>query len=348
MKAAVLEAFGEPLVVRDVPDPVPGAAGAVVRVEASGVCRSDWHAWIGDWPKLFALPHVLGHEMSGVVVEVGAEVGAVRPGDRVVVAFSGGDGRCAWCRAGLPHLCDRPVTTGFNSWGGFAELVAVDHADLNLVALPGAVSFVAGAGLGCRFMTAFHALVHRGRVGAGEWIAVFGCGGVGLSVIQIGCALGASVIAVDVDAGKLAFARELGAAAIVDASADDNPARSIRSLTGGGAHLAVDALGLQATCEGALKSLRKRGRHVQIGLTTGEAAGSLRVPVDMVVQKEIEIIGSYGMPPTDYDAMMRMVTAGRLDPARLVRNTIALEDAGAVLAAMSQYDTMGITVIDRF
>ncbi len=348
MKAAVLEAFREPLVIREVTDPKPGPYAAVVKVEANGICRSDWHAWAGDWPKSFELPHVLGHEMTGVIEETGPEVTRFRKGDRVIVPFSGGDGTCPQCQAGLPNLCEKPVKPGFASWGGFAQYVAVDQADLNLVTLPEAMSFVAGAGMGCRFMTAFHGLTARAPIGAGDWVAVHGCGGVGLSAIEIATALGANVIGVDIRADKLDLARKLGAVEVVNAGESNNPARAVRELTGGGAHVSVDALGIEATCRNAIKSLRKRGRHVQIGLTTGTDKGDLSLPVDLIVEKEIELVGSFGMPPHNYEGMLRMVAAGRLDPGRLVTRTVPLEETGTVLESMDGYDTLGFTVIDRF
>ncbi len=348
MKAAVMEAYREPLVVREVPDPRPGPDGAVVRVAANGICRSDWHGWAGDWPGFFELPHVLGHEMCGVIEEVGPEVRNVKTGMRVIVPFSSGDGTCPWCMTGMAHLCDDPITVGFTTWGGFAELVAIDHADFNLVALPEAVDFVAGAGMGCRYMTAFHGIADRARVQAGEWVAIHGCGGVGLSAVQVASALGANVIGVDIGADKLAFAKELGAVAVVDASESNNPARAVREITGGGAHVSVDALGIEATCRNAIKSLRQRGRHVQIGITTGAAKGDLSVPIDAIVNKEIQILGSRGMPVTEFGAMLRMVAAGRLDPGKLVTRKVALEETSAVIAAMDGYDTLGFTVIDRF
>ncbi|MFQ5773412.1 MAG: zinc-dependent alcohol dehydrogenase family protein [Kiloniellaceae bacterium] len=348
MKAAVLEAYREPLVVREVPDPTPTPKGAVIRVEANGICRSDWHAWAGHWPGFVDLPHVLGHEMCGVVEEVGSAVEKHRPGERVIVPFSGGDGSCRWCRAGLSNLCENPVMPGFRSWGGYARYVAVDHADFNLVGLPEAVSFLAGAGMGCRFMTAFHGLTDRAAVKAGEWVAVHGCGGVGLSAIEIANALGAHVIGVDIAEDKLELARTLGAVEVVNAERSNDPAKAVRDITGGGAHVSVDALGIEATCRNAIKSLRRRGRHVQIGMTNGEDGGDLSVPVDLIVGKEIQLVGSKGMPPAHYGSMLRMVAAGKLDPGRLVSRTVRLEEAGGVLASMDSYDTLGFTVIDRY
>ncbi|MEQ8356230.1 MAG: zinc-dependent alcohol dehydrogenase family protein [Kiloniellaceae bacterium] len=348
MKAAVLEAYNAPLVLRDVPDPEPGKAGAVIRVEANGICRSDWHAWAEHWPGFLKLPHVLGHEMCGTVEAVGPEVTRFRPGQRVIVPFSGGDGVCHWCHSGMPHICEDPVMPGFRSWGGFAELVAVEKADFNLVPLPDEVSFLAGAGMGCRFMTAFHGLTDRVRLSAGEWIVVYGCGGVGLSVVEIASRLGAQVIAVDIGAEKLSLARELGAIAAIDASAVDDPAAAVLDLTAGGAQVSVDALGIQQTCENAVRSLTKRGRHLQVGMTTGQSGGRLQLPIDDIIGKELIVFGSKGMPAHDFPTMLRLVAGGSLDPARLVTKTVSLEEAGSVLASMDRFDTLGFTVIDRF
>ncbi len=348
MKAAVLEAYRAPLVMREVPDPSPTPKGAVVRVEANGICRSDWHAWAGHWADFLELPHVLGHEMCGVVETIGPDVKKFKAGDRVVVPFSGGCGGCPQCHGGTPNICDDPVVPGFRSWGGFARYVAVDQADINLVELPEAVSFVAGAGMGCRFMTAFHGLTDRGAVKAGEWVVVHGCGGVGLSAVEIAAALGAGVIGVDISDEKLALARELGAVETVNAQTSNDPAAAVRDLTGGGAHVSVDALGIEATCRNAIKSLRKRGRHVQIGMTTGKDAGDLSVPIDLIIEKELVVAGSKGMPPTRYEPMLRLIAAGKLDPGRLVTRTVALEEAGEVLAGMDAFDTLGFTVIDRY
>jgi alcohol dehydrogenase/propanol-preferring alcohol dehydrogenase len=237
---------------------------------------------------------------------------------------------------------------GFRSWGGYAELVAVDNADFNLVTLPDEIDFVSGAGMGCRFMTAFHGLTDRAPVRAGDWVVVYGCGGVGLSAVEIATALGAQVIGVDIGADKLELAREVGAIAVVNSAEVTDPAEAVIDITDGGAHLSVDALGIAATCRDAIRSLRKRGRHVQIGMTTGEQGGDLPVPIDHIIGHEIQLSGSKGMPPAHYDAMLRLVAAGRLNPGRLVSRTVPLEEASDVLASMGGYDTVGFTVIDRY
>src|SRR3954468_2287026 len=264
MRAAVMHAFTQPLSVETVPDPAPAPGGVVVEVRATGVCRSDWHGWMGHDPTI-ALPHVPGHELCGEVVEVGSAVRGWEVGDRVTVPFCCGCGVCEPCRLGETQICERDVQPGFTIWGSFADLVALPRADLNLVQVPEALTDVEAASLGCRFMTAWSALhVHAG-VRAGEWVAVHGCGGVGLAAVMIASAAGASVIAVDIDQRKLARARELGAAETFDA----DPVDAIRSLTGGGAQVSIDALGSAATAANSVRCLRRRGRHIQVGLLLG-------------------------------------------------------------------------------
>ena len=350
MRAAVMEGVRQPLVVREVDDPSPGPDGVVLRVEANGICRSDWHLWTGDWSWFglaVSLPHVLGHEFCGVIEEVGPEVTRWQPGDRVLVPFSMGEGTCEWCRTGHHNVCDTMLTPGVVSWGGYARRAAVPFADVNLVEIPEAVPFVEAASMGCRYMTSFHGVVDQAKVAAGEWVAVHGCGGVGLSAVQIATALGANVIAVDVSKEKLAFAKELGAVATVDASSGD-PAATILELTRGGAHVSIDALGIAATCRNSVNSLRKRGRHLQIGLTSAAEQGEVALPIDLIVLKEVTVVGTLGMQASRFPAMLQMVESGKLRPGKLVHRTVPLEEAGAVLASMDRFATVGVTVIDRY
>jgi alcohol dehydrogenase len=335
VRAVVYEAFGQPPAIATVPDPVPSPHGAVLRVEATGLCRSDWHGWMGHDPDIRRFPHVPGHEMAGVVEAVGDRVTRWAPGDRVTVPFCCACGTCRQCAAGQHQICDRQSQPGFTHWGSFAELTAVDWADVNVVALPDELEFDAAAALGCRFATAYRAVLQVGRMRAGEWLAVHGCGGVGLSAVMIGAAAGARVVAVDVSEAALGRARDAGAELAVPAGAD------VRELTGGGAHVSLDAIGSEAACAASIAGLRKHGRHVQIGLLPEPP----RVPMDLVITRELELLGSHGMAAYAYPEMLALVEAGRLRPAGLVSSCIPLEQAPQALAAMSGGSPVGITVI---
>ncbi|MGW5367787.1 zinc-dependent alcohol dehydrogenase family protein [Streptomyces sp. NPDC004009] len=344
MRAVVFEKFGEPAEVREVPDPEPAGHGVVVRVEATGLCRSDWHGWMGHDPDI-TLPHVPGHELAGVVEAVGDRVTGWRPGDRVTVPFVCACGSCPSCAAGDQQVCERQTQPGFHHWGSFAQYVALDHADVNLVAVPDSMDCGTAAALGCRFATAFRAVVHQGRVAAGEWVAVHGCGGVGLSAVMIAAAAGARVVAVDVSPGALELARTFGAAGTVDAAAVPDTAAAVRELTGGGAHLSLDALGSPVTCAASVGSLRRRGRHVQVGLLPS-ADGTTPVPLARAIALELEILGSHGMAAHAYPGMLELVGSGALRPDLLVTRTIPLDEAPAALAAMGTAPGVGVTVIE--
>jgi len=346
MRAVIYEEFGGPLSVRQVPDPALPTDGVVIRVKANGICRSDWHGWMGHDPDI-RLPHVPGHELAGVIAEVGAETHHWKPGDRVTVPFAVGCGQCPQCLSGNPHICDDYFQPGFTAWGAFAELVALPHADANLVRLPDEMDFVESASLGCRFVTAFRAVVAQGRVAPGEWIAVHGCGGVGLAAVMIAHALGARVIAVDINDAALACAQSFGAAHVLNTRHAPDPVPAIRELTGGGAHVSLDALGSRETCRNSILGLRKRGRHVQVGLMVAEDREA-PVPMAQVIAKELEILGSHGMAAHAYGPMLEMIRAGKLQPKRLVRKTVALEEAAAELRALGEFRGVGVTVINRF
>jgi D-arabinose 1-dehydrogenase-like Zn-dependent alcohol dehydrogenase len=351
MKAAVLEALNKPLVVHNNwPDPKGGPQDAIVRVEANGICRSDWHIWVGDWgwiglqPKL---PQVIGHEFCGVLEEVGAQVTKFKKGDRVVCPFNFGCGSCEYCLSGHQNTCANFEAAGLSYSGGYGRLAQIPRADLNLVSLPQAIPFVEAASMGCRFMTSFHGVVDQAQVHAGEWVAVHGCGGIGLAAIHIASALGANVVAVDINEEKLAMAKELGATHAVNAAKEDAPA-AIQQLTHGGAHVSVDALGEAITCRNSIMSLRTRGRHLQIGLTTQKEKGEVSFPVDIIVSKELSVVGTIGMQPQRYPTMLRMVESEKLTPGKLVSRTVPIEQASDVLASMSQYGTLGAIIINQW
>ncbi|OIJ65731.1 zinc-dependent alcohol dehydrogenase family protein [Streptomyces mangrovisoli] len=344
MRAVVFERYGETAEVREVPDPAPAEHGVVVRVEATGLCRSDWHGWAGHDPDI-TLPHVPGHELAGVVEAVGPRVTGWRPGDRVTVPFVCACGDCPSCRAGDHQVCERQTQPGFTHWGSFAQFVALDHADVNLVAVPDDLSYATAAGLGCRFATAFRAVTQQGRVAAGEWVAVHGCGGVGLSAVMIAAASGARVVAVDVSSEALRLAREFGAVRTVDATAVPDPAAAVRDLTSGGAHLSLDALGSPVTCAASVESLRRRGRHVQVGLLPSPD-GRTPVPLARAIALELELLGSHGMAAHTYPPMLELVRAGVLRPALLVTSTIGLDAVPSALAAMGTAPGAGVTVAE--
>ncbi|MGW0479422.1 zinc-dependent alcohol dehydrogenase family protein [Nonomuraea sp. NPDC003214] len=339
MRAVAFDVFGGELDVRELPDPAPAPHGAVIRVEATGLCRSDWHGWQGHDPDIRVLPHVPGHELAGVVEAVGAEVRGWRPGARVTVPFVCACGSCTACATGDQQVCERQTQPGFTHWGSYAELVAVDHADVNLIAIPEEMAAVTAAGLGCRFATSFRAVAQVGRVRPGEWVAVHGCGGVGLSAIMIATAAGARVVAVDISTDALHLAEQAGATHFVDGSAGDAAAQ-VRELTRGGAHVSLDALGSPQTCAASVESLRRRGRHVQIGLLPG---GPTPVPMDRVISQELSLLGSHGMAAHAYPPMLEMIRAGLLQPDQLVTRTIGLADAGKALASIGSVP--GVTMI---
>ena len=342
MRAVVYDTIGGTPAVLDVPVPAAPDGGVVVRVQATGLCRSDWHAWAGH--DEIALPHVPGHELAGVVAEVGAGVENWTVGDRVTVPFVCGCGTCEWCLRGEAQVCPDQQQPGFTHWGSFAEYVALHAADTNLVAIPESVSFAAAASLGCRFATAYRGLAGRARVATGEWVAVVGAGGVGLSTVMIATALGARVVAIDRNPAALDVARSLGADHVVEADGRDIPA-AVHELTGGGAHVAVDAVGSEQTCADGIHSLRRRGRHVQIGLLP-PVEGHPRVPMARVIAWELDLLGSHGMAAVDYPGMLALIESGALRPDRLIERVVALEEAARMLPTFDRATPAGMTLID--
>jgi alcohol dehydrogenase len=338
MRAVIYERFGLLPLVREVPDPTPSPHGVVVRVHATGLCRSDWHGWQGHDPDI-RLPHVPGHELAGTVEATGAAVTGWRPGDRVTVPFVCACGTCPACAVGAQQVCERQTQPGFTQWGSFAEYVPIENADVNLVGIPAGMSFATAASLGCRFATAFRAVVAQGRVAPGEWVAVHGCGGVGLSAVMIAAASGARVIAVDIAPEALALAAKLGAAVCLRAS--PTTVQEIRDATGGGVRVSLDALGSEVTCAASINSLRRHGRHVQVGLLPTDPT----LPMARVIAYELTLYGSHGMAAHAYPPMLDMINAGTLRPDLLITRTISLDEAPAALAAM-ETPTAGVTIIE--
>ena len=338
MRAILVEQFGVSPAIADVPDPVAPDHGVVLRVAATGLCRSDWHGWQGHDPDI-RLPHVPGHEIAGTIVAAGREVRGWSAGDRVTVPFVCACGSCDQCRDGNQQVCLNQQQPGFSYWGSFAEYVAVPWAQVNLVRLPEGLGFDEAASLGCRFATAYRAVRQVGRVSAGDQVAVFGCGGAGLAAVMIAAASGAEVIAIDISPAALALAARHGAAHTLEAG--PGVAGCVRKITGGGAQLSIDAIGSAQVAQSALQCLRPRGRHVQIGLLPGD------VTLDMtaLISRELQWLGSHGMAAHEYPGMLELVGSGAVRPGDLVTRIIGLSEVPAALAAMSTASTPGVTVI---
>jgi D-arabinose 1-dehydrogenase-like Zn-dependent alcohol dehydrogenase len=345
MRAVRYDAFRSQPRIEQIEDPACPPRGAVIEVRATGVCRSDWHAWQGHDDSV-SLPHTPGHEFAGVVREVAPEVTGFRVGDRVTAPFILSCGRCAQCLAGATQVCPDQHQPGFDLAGSYAEQVVVIEADHNLVAIPEGIDMLAAAGLGCRFGTAFHAVRSQARVQEGECVVVLGCGGVGLSVIQIARASGARVLAVDVSPGALEAARALGAE-LVPTSADEEEDVLVERLlaaSGGGADVTIDALGSARTASAGIRSLRPRGRHVQVGLLLGEDADPA-LPMGRVIGLELEVLGSHGLAAGEYRQLLEEIADGRLDPAAHLGAIIGLEDLPDALVGLGGAPTSaGMTV----
>lgn len=346
MRAALLTRYNTPTEITDVPDPECPLDGAVIAVRACGVCRSDHHAWKGADPDVI-LPHVMGHEFAGEVIEIGEECKSFAVGDRVTAPFILGCGTCPDCRGGEPTICNHQQVIGFTGWGAFAERLAISRADFNLVRLPDAMDYAAAAGMGCRVTTAFRAVVDRAKTKQDEWLTVHGCGGVGLSAIMIGAAIGARVLAVDVNPKALQIAQSLGANAIVDASQTSDVGAAVRDLTDGGSHVSLDALGITETFHNSLKSLRKMGRHVQIGMPLGRHATPELPLLELVYSRQITLHGTRGIGADRFAALFDMISAGRLDPERLITKRIGLSGLNEALHAMDSFQGYGVTVVDQ-
>ncbi|MBT8254082.1 MAG: zinc-dependent alcohol dehydrogenase family protein [Flavobacteriaceae bacterium] len=346
MRAALYESFQGPITIQQLPDPKPDPNGVILEVLATGMCRSDWHGWMGHDPDI-KLPHVPGHEIAGRVVEVGKFVKLFKVDDRVTLPFVCGCGTCPQCHSGNHQVCDHQSQPGFTHWGSFAELVRIDYADINLVKLPDHIDNVTAASLGCRFITAFRAVVDQGGIKAGETVAVHGCGGVGLSAIMIAKAKGAQVVAIDVNSRTLELAKELGADFCVNSSKTKLVVDAVKDLTVGGVALSIDALGSSETAMNSINSLAKRGKHIQVGLMTGDHR-NLAVPMDKILAHELEIKGSHGMQAFRYTEVFKLIEQGLLTPGRLINETINLDQAVEILPRMNTSDHSGILVINSF
>jgi alcohol dehydrogenase len=345
MKAVLYQEFRKPPEITDVQDPTPPRGGVVIEVRSTGLCLSDWHGWMGHDPDI-ELPHIPGHELAGVVAEVDNQVRNWKKGDKVTLPFVGGCGQCTYCLEANPQVCDYQFQPGFTSWGSFAPYVAIKYADFNLVRIPEYLNFESASILGCRFATSFRALVDQGKVKQDQWVAVYGCGGIGLSAIMIAVALGARVIAIDLSPSKLQFAKKLGAEHTVLVP-DQSPVESVKSITGNGAHLSIDAVGKAEIVGNSIASLRKGGIHIQVGLMDPEEK-EVSVPFDRLIAEELHLMGSHGIQTSRYDAIFYLIANGKLDPGALITRRISLSESIDELINLNKKSDPGITIINDF
>jgi len=353
MRAAVYRAFSGPITIESLPRPTAPADGVVIQVLATGVCRSDWHGWKGHDSDIedHGMPFVPGHEVSGIIIEAGERVTKFKMGDHVAVPFILSCGKCCMCsRHNRPTICERQEQPGFTMMGSYAEYLALPRADRNLSIIPKGVSFVEAAALGCRFTTAYRAVIQQGGLNnstSETTVAVFGCGGLGLSCIMIAAAHGAKqIIAIDVSDEALKKAKEVGANNTINARKENVQTR-VKDMTNGmGADLTIDAAGFKATCEDAIHCARRGGRMVQVGLPIG--GQNPAVPMGMVVGKELEIVGSHGCAAEDMPAILSLVQSGRLDPKQLIEKEVTLEEGAQALMDMDRGSPIGMVMITQF
>lgn len=344
MQAALFRKFQDSINIENIPMPHLLPNGAIIQVKATGICRSDWHGWMGHDSDV-QLPHVPGHELAGYVEEVGKNVRNWKKGDRVTLPFCCGCGYCPQCSSGNQQICDNYFQPGFTAWGSFAEYVHIDYADVNLVRIPDFMSNEAAAVLGCRFITAYRGIIAQGKLQAGHWVAIHGCGGVGLSAIIIAHAIGAQVIAVDIDDQKLTLAQSLGANVTLNANKVENIHQAVKQITKGGVSVSVDALGSNTTCINSILSLRKRGKHIQIGLMT-ENHATPSIPMGTVIANELEIIGSHGMQAHQYPAMLDLIFTKKIPLEKMIGQRMNLTEGVQALMTMNQFKNTGIMIID--
>ena len=325
MRALQYSSFNGPVTIEEMPRPVPEDPDALVEVTRSGLCRSDFRAWTGGDADV-VLPCVPGHEFTGIVRASASTPALV--GRRVVVPFVMACGDCPECQRGNAQVCRFQRQPGFTDQGSFAEYVLVPRARVNLVPLPDAISDDAAASLGCRFATAWRAVTAVGKLRRGESMAVFGAGGVGLAAIMIATAMDVQVVAVDVNAKALEMADRLGATT-VSITAKTQPG----DIADRGHRRRHHGLGL-----------RRRGRHVQVGLMDEDLTA---LPIGTVISRELAVLGSHGMAGADYSALLDLVASGQLRPDVLVTGTVGLAGAANTLIGMGGSSAPnGIRLVD--
>jgi alcohol dehydrogenase, propanol-preferring len=313
MRAAIFYEANAPLQIEEVPIPALNAGEILVKVAACGLCHTDLHYIDHGVPTVKHPPLILGHEATGIVALTAPGVTSIKEGDRVLLPAILTCGQCAACRVGRENICQRMRMFGNDVDGSYAEYVKAPAKDVFI--LPEEIPLVEGCIIADAVTTPYHAVKNRAGVRPGDHVVVYGCGGVGLNVVQFANLAGGIVIAIDVSEEKLEWARRLGASFTLNPrQIEGEVARTVRKLTGGGADIAIEAIGNPSTIQDAFSTLHPGGRLVVVGYTDHEVALS----AGRIMYREMEIRGSLGCRPVDYPRVIELVRAGRIQVSPLV------------------------------
>lgn len=328
MKAAIFYGPHQPLAIEDVPVPEPQTGEILVKVAACGLCHTDLHYIDHDVPTFHKPPLVLGHEASGWIEAVGMNVEHWKPGDRVLIPALLTCGACPACRRGRENICEHGIMPGNHINGAYAEYLCVPAKDA--IALPPDLPLQEACLIADAVSTPYHAVVNRGEVRPGDVVAVFGCGGVGINVVQVAAACGAQVIAVDKVESRLEIAKTFGAERVINASETPDAAKAVRKMTAGGADVAFEVIGNPATMRQAFDSLHRGGRLVVVGYSEHDVSFSAA----KIMFNEMEVRGSLGCRPVDYPRIIEMARRGAIAVEPLVTGRFTLDDINAGLDAL--------------
>ena len=342
MQAVYYDQFGKIPEIKLVEVPVIGPGSVLLRVRSTGICRSDWHGWMGH-DKDITLPHVPGHEFSGTIEKVGDEIDGWSIGQRVTAPFIQACGRCHYCLKDDQQVCEAQEQAGFTYWGSFAEYVEVKNAQTNLVELPEAMSYDVAAVMGCRFGTAYRAVIDQARLKECDYLLVIGCGGVGLSAVMIAKALGVRVAAVDINPEALKVAANLGCEMAFD-SLDRQVIAQIIAWSGKGVQACLDAIGRPEVIDAGLRTLRRRGSFIQVGLLP-DIAGVPSVSMERLVAHELEIRGSHGIQAWKYQEMLDFAVRHEVPVASMITRITDLKNSIPALIEIDQNRHPGVTII---
>ncbi len=332
MKASIFHGPHQPLQIEDwrVPEITPGEV--LVKVAACGVCHTDLHYIDHGVPTFKKPPLILGHEPSGIIARTGSGVKNFKEGDRVLLPAVVTCGACEYCRTGRENICSTMTMFGNNIDGAYAEFIAAPAKDI--FHLPKEIPLEEGAIIADAISTPYHAVKNRAEVKAGDTVVVFGCGGVGINVVQVAAAVGGTVIAVDISDRKLEWARKFGAVYTMNPAKVENIGKEIKKLTGGGADIAIEVIGKPVTIEAAFGTLRKGGRLVIVGYT----ADDIKLSAAKMMYFEMEVRGSLGCRPVDYPRLIELCRIGKIKVAEQVTQKFPLEKINDAFELLRNHD----------